>query len=918
MSGLLTTRQRGTFLGAIAVWMAAALAPGVLAQQPSTRSSENQFEAGAVATVPVVVPEEYARRQLGDADSGEILLDYSVGLTPGFRLIGDRNGSISWRDGERAVLLLTIQLPPTAPGGKINVGSVQFADGEKLGPQVAVAINVAHTREFEIAASSSAVFVEPGSDLEIEYELHGSGNVGDTVMISLEPGPGFDPSAEIQSLWLPAFGSRSRRIMARVAPDAEPGSEMHLRVLGRNGEHQDKAMVRVFVRGPEGPLPGLAQVPTSIFLGSTLTSAGGQTSNDPLFGISGRGEVARNTEVLFSYRSGDSRSSSFVFQDVYSSPRLQLGIRRPEWSVLAGDVDVRTSDLLGYYQAGRGAAGTWSRGRGFVNAIGARPQSTDGGLLDGHVAALEAGWGEQRVRISGLLSSTDRSNVIGLPGSRTQAALGRFEGRPARGHIYSVDAGWMRIRDNETGEETAGPSFNARYSYRDEDRSLDLTARRRPMTSADPRIPPQLFQLSGSARISADATVLGSVFDEILPAGLGADETHSNGGYLGVRLGRRPLAGEITTRVRARYGGRNGHLGTVRGALWTRAGPIDLDATVELGPESMDGESGTFRQYRLGASVRRGHTWARLSARYTSDLRRQSLFLYEGYLSHNVGSRLEAYLSASAYDGGNDLDASLSVQMGAAFRIRRDMRAYLGIENLSRELPGTSRWRMSAGIQQGFGLPLPLRRPSAVDGIVFEDLNANGSYEPGEPTLDGVRVSLGLDEVYTRNGGRFEFREELGNRLSIDAGSLGPEYLPPGDILFQPGERVMVPVSRAGSLQVDLFLDEDRDGQWDEGEPAIPGVVVEVHSEAGAGWRLRTGPDGRLILDAVRPGQYRIEIDRTSLPGTASSVEPAIIEIRGGEQTLVPIAVPLRHIPMATFGSFEPEVEDLEDGSGGR
>ncbi|MEJ2484030.1 MAG: hypothetical protein P8049_13200, partial [Gemmatimonadota bacterium] len=314
MSGLLTTRQRGTFLGAISVWMAAAMAPGVLAQQPSARSGEIQFEAGAVATVPVVVPEEYARRQLSDADSGEILLNYSVGLTPGFRLIGDRNGSISWRDGERAVLLLTIQLPPTAPGGKTNVGSVQFADGENLGPQVAVAVNVAHTREFEIAARSAAVSVEPGSDLEIEYELHGSGNVGDTVMISLEPGPGFDPSTEIQSLWLPAFGSRSGRIMARVAPDAEPGSELHLRVLGRNGERQEKATVRVFVRGPEGLLPGLAQVPASIFLGSTLTSVGGQTSNDPLFGISGRGEVARNTEVLFSFRSGDSRSSSFVFQ----------------------------------------------------------------------------------------------------------------------------------------------------------------------------------------------------------------------------------------------------------------------------------------------------------------------------------------------------------------------------------------------------------------------------------------------------------------------------------------------------------------------------------------------------------------------------------------------------------------------------
>ena len=893
--------------------------PGIRAQQPSTPSGEIVFEVGAVATVPIEVPEEYARRQAPDESTGESRLQYSVGLTPGFRLIGERNGSISWREGERAVLLLTIQLPAQAPGGRINVGSVQFAGDEGLGPQVAVAVHVAHTRGFDLAARASTISAEPGSSLEIGYDLIGFGNVGDTVRVSVETGPGFDPSTEARAVWLPAFGRRSGQLTARIAPDAEPGTELYLRVLGRNGEHREKATVRVFVRGPEGPLPGLAHVPTSIFLGSTLTAMGGQTSSDPLFGISGRGEIARNTEILFSYRTSDSRSSSFVFQDVYSSPRLQLGVRRPGWSVLAGDVDVRTSDLLGYYLAGRGAAGSWSRGRGFISAIGARPQSADGRLLDGHVAEIEAGWGEERARISGLLSSTDRSNVIGLPGSRTQAALARVEGRPARGHIYSVDAGWMRIRDNETGQESAGPSFNVRYSFRDVERSLDLTARRRPMSSADPRIPPQLFQLSGSARISEQATVLGAVFDEVLPAGFGVEETHSNGGYLGVRLGRRPLAAEITARVRARYGGRTGHLGTVRGAVWTRAGPVDLDATVEFGPESMTGRSGTFREYRLGASLRRGHTWARLSARYTSDLRRPSLFLYEGYLSHHVGSKLEAYVSASAYDGGGDLDASLSVQVGTAFRIRRDLRAYLGIENLSRELPGTSRWRVSAGIQQGFGLPLPLRRPSAVEGIVFEDLNANGTHEPGEPTLDGVRIRLGLDEVYTRSGGRFEFREELGNRLTIDAGSLGPEYLPPGDLLFQPGERVMVPVSRAGSLQVDLFLDEDRNRQWDSGEPAIPGVIVEVHSETGAGWRLRTGPDGRLILDAVRPGQYRVVVDRTSLPGKAASVEPAIVEVTGGRRTVVPVGVPLRHIPMATFGSFDDGDEVPEEtGSGGR
>jgi hypothetical protein len=316
--------------------------------------------------------------------------------------------------------------------------------------------------------------------------------------------------------------------------------------------------------------------------------------------------------------------------------------------------------------------------------------------------------------------------------------------------------------------------------------------------------------------------------------------------------------------------------------------------------------------------VRRGRTWARLSGRYTNGLRRKSLFLYEGYLSHSIGSTLEAYVSASAYDGDGDLDASLSVQAGAAFRIRRDMRAYLGIENLSRELPGTSRWRFSAGIQQGFGLPLPLRRPSAVEGIVFEDLNANGSYESGEPTLDGVRLRLGLDEAFSRSGGRFEFREELGNRLTVDAESLGPDFFPPGDILFRPGERILVPVSRAGSLQVDLFLDENRNGTWDSGEPALAGVVVEVHSEAAAGWRLRTGPDGRLILDAIRAGKYRIEIDRTSLPGRAASVESAIVEIRGGVRSVVPIAVPLRQIPMATFGSFDHEDPAAEDGSGGR
>ncbi|MGF1663936.1 MAG: beta strand repeat-containing protein [Kineosporiaceae bacterium] len=81
------------------------------------------------------------------------------------------------------------------------------------------------------------------------------------------------------------------------------------------------------------------------------------------------------------------------------------------------------------------------------------------------------------------------------------------------------------------------------------------------------------------------------------------------------------------------------------------------------------------------------------------------------------------------------------------------------------------------------------------------------------------------------------------------------------------------------SLGDRVWLDRDRDGAQDTGEPGIAGVDVTVTWAGPDGtldtgddvsWTDATGADGRWRVDALPPGVYRAAVDAATLPGGVS------------------------------------------------
>jgi hypothetical protein len=80
-----------------------------------------------------------------------------------------------------------------------------------------------------------------------------------------------------------------------------------------------------------------------------------------------------------------------------------------------------------------------------------------------------------------------------------------------------------------------------------------------------------------------------------------------------------------------------------------------------------------------------------------------------------------------------------------------------------------------------------------------------------------------------------------------------------------------------------VWDDRDGDGEWDEGEPPLPGVLVTLYDSEDNSWTLETDAQGRALFEGLPPGEYVVRTP--DLPGwrrtTARSVK---LGLEGGVQ----------------------------------
>lgn len=188
----------------------------------------------------------------------------------------------------------------------------------------------------------------------------------------------------------------------------------------------------------------------------------------------------------------------------------------------------------------------------------------------------------------------------------------------------------------------------------------------------------------------------------------------------------------------------------------------------------------------------------------------------------------------------------------------------------------TREWRL--GLRLAFGLVLDpwARRPrlvragAATGGSAavqaFLDSDADGRPDPGEGPIAGVRLTGGERPVTTNARGE-AFISGLGDSVSamVHADSQGIDAFyvnsPPQDIELspRPGQIVAVayPFTPVGEVLVRLWL-----ARPDGKRVGVSAVQLRLVREDGLTVAAASEFDGSAVFEDVRPGAYRVELDR--------------------------------------------------------
>lgn len=207
--------------------------------------------------------------------------------------------------------------------------------------------------------------------------------------------------------------------------------------------------------------------------------------------------------------------------------------------------------------------------------------------------------------------------------------------------------------------------------------------------------------------------------------------------------------------------------------------------------------------------------------------------------------------------------------------------------------------------------PTPTPLPVRICAFSYHDVNRNGHQDGDEPLLAGAKISLRnegqslLAEMTTKTEGPVCFPQCPAGVYVLQ------EENPPGFSSTTPdvwglyvtsGTTVTIPfgdVLTHGYVEGTLFEDEDRDGQQNSGERAIPHARVRLEkassgrapNQATPPLETETDEDGHFVFDEVPWGTYDLEV--TEVPPGFLAPPPVTLTVEPDTHyQVIPLAAP--------------------------
>ena len=182
--------------------------------------------------------------------------------------------------------------------------------------------------------------------------------------------------------------------------------------------------------------------------------------------------------------------------------------------------------------------------------------------------------------------------------------------------------------------------------------------------------------------------------------------------------------------------------------------------------------------------------------------------------------------------------------------------------------------------------------PAQLSGVVYSDLNKNGSRDAGEPGIGGVAISLtgaSTASATTAADGSYSFIGLLGGSYSLSSPStatgLALETASPLAASPAPGQAIdnLNFGYVSGSIAGFAYADYNKNGLRDSTEPGLPGVVIALAGASSA--TATTASDGSYIFNGLAAGTYTVSAPSSTAGLTRSTASPLQVVLSAGHNT---------------------------------
>jgi hypothetical protein len=790
-------------------------------------------------------------------------------------VIGRLTGSIApTAPGRPRTILFAVRTPRRLPAGEAQLALVRFST-QVAAVEISIVAQVAQARDFRIVPSTLLGAARAGTPFAVGYRLSNLGNAADSVAVQVILPTGWrvlDPNAERPFL-LPMRGMVDRSVQVVAPENAQGLSTIRLLVLaGGLPVAETRLDVQLVggavIAGPTGP---------KLTIGAAAASGPwDEVSHVQTLEI--EGQVTDGTTIwarasTAPWRQGPATYALSRANILNAPPSLLLTSR--DWRVGLGVLGTSLTDLTGVNLVGQGATVSMSQRDWKVTAVAANPdlgfRDANGSLLGGRVETTRGA-----LSVSSTVSRLreERSDVRELDAMSLGAGWGNAFGGHWTGEL---------ARRQYDGTPSAG--WSSRWLRRTPTDNVEVRYVHAPGGSrAFARATTELAA-NGNRRLSDKVSLLGSYWsstDEGAVTLTGLEMTGWSAGTSirvgdGVQatlmaressFGASTAIGSFGTGERAVDATLDARSGAVNGRVTLTAS--NVQRRTELSDEGHDLFTQAAPRYSVRGSLGAGDARGSITLNGQYDRSGAGIgfapvqwsygVAVDGAVVPGAGDAVRLDAAAERMGGFTSGVQQMTLRAGFEVDLIHDAALRVSAERNPWIVPdgGQGSWMYVVGVSRT--MRLPRLSTAGTRGLVYRDVNGNGTRDPGEPGFAGVVLRRSSDVTMTDSRGTFVLAGDVHQPFEVDARSLPVGWIT-RSTTFAAGTRD-IGVLAVSPLVIDLELDPTDTSRVSAAD--LADVIVVARDSSGREWLSRRESRTRAVFDALPPGRYTVSIDASA------------------------------------------------------